>query len=97
MLNQLTSADFTPYLHQTFTVRIESVDPIELELGEVTELGIPGAERRPFSLLFLGPVSRTYLLQGTYRLEHNQLGALAIFLVPLGPIGGRMRYEAIFT
>ena len=101
MLDRLTSADFTPYLHQTFTIRLEPVESIALELAQVTELGSasaePGAGRRPFSLLFLGPVSQQYLLQHIYRLEHEQLGALDLFLVPLGPVGGRMRYEAVFN
>jgi hypothetical protein len=38
-----------------------------------------------------------YLQQHIYRLEHEQLGALALFLVPLGPEQGRMRYGAIFN
>lgn len=101
MLDRLTSADFKPYINQTFTVPLEGVEPIALELANVAELGSGGAEpgprRRPFSLLFLGPVSRRYLLQHIYRLEHEQLGALDLFLVPLGPEGGRMRYEAIFN
>jgi hypothetical protein len=101
VLDQLTSADFSPYLHQTFTVRLESLEPIALELAGVTELESGGAEpgprRRPFSLLFLGPVSHQYLLQHIYRLEHEQLGAFELFLVPLGPEGGRMRYEAVFN
>ena len=101
MLDRLTSADFTPYLNQTFTIRLESVEPIALELAAVAELGTSGGEagprRRPFSLLFLGPVSQQYLLQHIYRLEHEQLGALDLFLVPLGPEGGRMRYEAVFN
>src|SRR5262249_48177628 len=101
MLDRLTSADFTAYLHQTFSIRLESVEPIALELAEVAELGSaaaePGAGRRPFSLVFLGPVSRQYLLQRIYRLEHEQLGELDLFLVPLGPEGGRMRYEAVFN
>jgi hypothetical protein len=101
VLDRLTSADFTPYLHQTFTIRLESLEPIALELVEVAELGSSGGEagprRRPFSLLFLGPVSQQYLLQHIYRLEHEQLGALDLFLVPLGPEGGRMRYQAVFN
>ena len=101
MLDELTSADFAPYLNQTFHVRLESVEPIALELAEIKELGAtgsePGPRRRPFSLQFLGPVSRQYLLQHIYRLEHEQLGVLELFLVPLGPEGGRMRYEAIFN
>jgi hypothetical protein len=29
--------------------------------------------------------------------RHAQLGAMEIFLVPIGPDEGGMRYEAIFT
>lgn len=35
--------------------------------------------------------------QGIHRVEHEQLGSLEIFLVPLGPDQQGMRYEAIFT
>jgi len=37
------------------------------------------------------------LPQRTYDLVHPELGTLQIFIVPLGPQGGEMRYEAIFT
>jgi hypothetical protein len=101
MLDQLTSRDFARHLHEVFTIKLETIDPIGLELDCVTELrpasDEAGPARQPFSLLFLGPVSRQYLLQRTYRLEHDQMGALDVFLVPLGLEGGRMRYEAIFN
>jgi hypothetical protein len=100
-LAQLQSSDFAPYLNQTFTIRLEAegVEPIELELASVTETGQRHSveARQPFSLHFLGPVSSQYLLQNTYRLEHKEMGALELFLVPLGPELGRMRYEAIFA
>lgn len=97
-LEQLQSNDFVPYLNQMFTVRLEGMEPIELELVLVTAKGAgfrPGA-RQAFSLHFLGPVSSQYLLQHMYRLEHPEMGALDLFLVPLGLDEGRMRYEAIF-
>jgi len=98
-LEQLQSSDFAPYLNQTFTLRLEGIDPIGLELVLVTEKGTgfrPGV-RNPFSLLFLGPVSSQFLAQHMYRLEHPDMGALDIFLVPLGSEDGRMQYEAIFS
>jgi hypothetical protein len=98
-LDQLQSSDFSPYLNQIFSVQLDGIEPIGLELVLVTEGGKafrPGA-RQPFSLHFLGPVSSQYLAQHMYRLEHPELGALEIFLVPLGPQEGRMRYEAIFS
>lgn len=99
MLDTLQSTDFFPLLHETFRIRLDGIEPIDLELVSVTEAG-PGPKpeaRRPFSLHFLGPVSPQYLIQHTYRLEHEHMGKFDLFLVPLGPETGRMRYEAIFT
>jgi hypothetical protein len=100
MPDLLTLEDFQPYLNQTFTIRLEGIDPIPLELVNVaplTESGRGPSGRQPFSLLFLGPVSQQYLLQHTYCLEHIQFGEHDLFLVPLGSEAGRMRYEAIFA
>jgi hypothetical protein len=101
MLDALTSADFTPYLHETFRIRLSEEIVIDLELIAVTDLNSATARdpegRRPFSIEFLGPISQQYLIQHVYRLEHTAFGVLEIFLVPLGPLEGRMRYEAIFN
>ena len=99
MLDKLQSADFLPYVNGIFRVRLEGIEPIELELVRVTEAGSRSGPqaRPPFSLHFLGPVSPRHLVQHIYRLEHEQMGALELFLVPLGPTQGRMQYEAIFN
>ena len=99
MLDKLQKDDFIPHLHEIFQIRLDGTEPIDLELVSVTALSqTPGPRRRqPFSLHFLGPVSTQYLVQHIYALEHPQMGDLAMFIVPLGPEGGRMRYEAIFT
>ncbi len=99
MLDKLSGSEFLPYLHSTFVVRLVGIEPIALELVEVVDLPYPNApeQRGPFSLTFLGPVSPQYLPQSTYRLEHAQLGALDIFIVPLGLKEGRMQYQAIFN
>jgi hypothetical protein len=99
MLDKLQSTDFSSCLEQLFQVRITEHDPVSLELVAVTELGaahVPG-RRRPFALLFLGAASPQYLAQGTYQVEHDVLGRLDLFIVPLGAQGQRMRYEAIFN
>ena len=98
-LEQLQSVDFNPYLNETFFIRLEGIEPIDLELVSVTESG-PSSRpetRASFSLQFLGPVSSKYLVQHIYCLEHEQMGALELFIVPLGPESGRMRYEAILN
>jgi hypothetical protein len=99
MLERLRSSDFSPCLKTHFRVPLADADPIPLELAAVTELGLAqiAGGRPPFSLLLLGPVSDRYLLQGTYPLEHDSLGRLELFVVPVGPLAGRMRYEVIFN
>ncbi len=98
-MTRLQSTDFVSHLHDKFAIQLEGIEPIELELVEVTELGqaLIADDRRPFSLIFLGPVSQQYLLQATYCLAHPQMGDLDIFIVPLGPQAGRMQYQAIFN
>ena len=98
-LEQLTAGDFRPYLNTTFTIRLEGLDPSPLDLVKVAESGPkPWPEaRQPFALHFLGPVSTQYLLQHIYALDHPTMGLLELFLVPLGPEQGRMRYEAVIS
>jgi hypothetical protein len=86
-LETLTAADFAPHLHERFAVSPDGGPPLQLELAEVT-----GAGGRPFSVVFRGP-GEPLLAQRIHRIEHPALGALDLFLVPVGP----GRYEAIFT
>lgn len=100
MLEQLNHTDFLPYLHTTFTIQLQGIEPIELELDKVTPLPVESRgpiQRQPFSLIFLGPKSTQYLLQHIYTIEHPQMGMLDLFIVPLGLLEGRMQYEVIFT
>jgi hypothetical protein len=98
-LDQLQSNDFAPFINQKFIINLDGIEPVGLELVKITESRYgPGIESRtPFSLEFLGPVSPQYLPQHIYRLEHGEMGKIDLFLVPHGPEGGRMRYEAILA
>src|SRR4051794_10341037 len=103
MLETFTSQTFTPLVHDTFRVVLDSAPEVRLELMEVQELAregpVPPAfvqARTPFSLVFHGP--RDFLLpQRIYHLEHATLGSFDLFLVPLGPQAQSMRYEAVFS
>lgn len=90
---ELTLETFAPHVGTPFLLQ----DGVALELVKVAPLGqgVPGG-RAPFSLHFLGPEGQR-MAQRTWTLEHAALGRLDIFLVPLGPVQGRMRYEAIFS
>jgi hypothetical protein len=74
-----------------------------VELVEVTEKPAldhrqPSAAARQerFSLVFRGPRD-TMLQQGTYQLQHNQLGVLELFLVPVGQDHEGLYFEAVFN
>ena len=91
-LEALTAADFAPLLHERFRVGHDVPAPFDVELIEVSELGSGASSRRPFSLVFRGGPGPP-LPQRIYRLDHEELGAIEIFLVPIASD----RYEAVFT
>lgn len=100
-LDQLKSTNFAPFLHQTFAIHYGAAEPLRAELVEVALLGEAptrqGApQRAPFSIILRGPM-RPILPQRIYRIEHEQMGALDIFIVPIGPDQAGMCYEAIFN
>lgn len=92
MPEALTTRDFLPHLHTQF--QIEQFESYKLELTEVTEYS--NAQLEQFSLIFTGTASLS-LQQGMYTLIHPQMGECELFLVPIGPDGAGMRYEAAFS
>lgn len=99
MLETLTCADFVPHLHTRFFLAVDDATTFPMELVEAAESRFnPGVEgrRQPFSTVFLGP-GDVVLPQGIYRLTHPEMGALDLFLVPIGVDASGVRYEAVFT
>lgn len=101
MLDRLQHDDFVPYLNEAFYVHLGEGQTLAMELTDVAALGAaPGPEdawRQAFSLVFRAS-DDGYLPQRIYRVTHDRLGALDLFLVPLGPgPQGGARYEAVFT
>jgi hypothetical protein len=96
MLEHFTHAVFSPHLGKTFRIHVSACPAVDAELSEVTE---PKAGReRPFSILFRAP-REPLLSQGIYRIEHDEMGAFELFLVPIGPGKDHndMLYEAVFN
>lgn len=100
-LNELTQEDFESVKGSTFRLVPGEGEPRDLVLAEVESLSPetapPAGRRAPFSLVFQDPGPPGSHHQGIYRLEHPELGALDLFLVPIGPDAEGMRYQAIFT
>lgn len=103
MLETLTLEAFSPHLGETFRIPLQGDQVLELELTVARSLVDPYAGRQgprparaPFALELKGPLEPV-LPQRIYPLEHATLGRHELFIVPIGPHEGRMRYEVIFT
>jgi hypothetical protein len=105
MLAALTYQDFNKYLNTPFGVNVDEKSDFRLELVEVKFLRKAQMEnqRDQFSLLFKGH-SQQYLPQKIYQLNHEEMGDLSLFLVPVGKESqssssqeGAYLYEAVFT
>lgn len=95
-MTDVTVDSYRAHLHSPFTV-VDGDGRLALTLVEVTMKGAaPDDRRQPFALLFHGPLAPV-LPQAIYRFEHGTLPPHEIFIVPVGPAGGSMRYEAIFS
>ena len=68
---------------------------LAMKLVDVEE-GFSTAENEQFSLHFHAPGEMTPA-QGTYRVEHQRLGPLDLFLVPIALEGDTLVLEAVFN
>src|SRR5262249_44398423 len=90
VLDKLTKESFEPAAGSVFALSLGDGSTLPLELTEVRGNGLHGRTRREqFSLRFRGPASPA-LVQHIYRLEHESLGTLEIFLVPIEKSAGGM-------
>jgi len=95
----LVYEDFADKVGEVFTIREDGVPAIALELTEATPLNpafAPRGARPPFSLLFVAEDPRV-LPQRIYRMAHQALGDLAIFIVPVGKDAQGVTYQATFN
>src|SRR5262245_14508823 len=101
MLESLTLESFAPHVGSVFTLPEAEGVKLTLVEAKAATMGVadgrrPALPREPFTLLFRGP-ARPILPQQIHCLEHTALGRLEIFIVPVGPDGGGIGYEAIFS
>lgn len=97
-----TYDDFADRVGEQFRVRLPDEHSLALVLSAVTTgpdaggSGPDGTVRQQFSLLFRGP-GDPQLGQGTWALDHDMMGEIALFLVPIGSDAEGPRYEAAFA
>ena len=98
MAASLTEEEFSKHTNTIFCISLEDA-AVELELVEVKGyMKNPGDQdgMERFSVFFKGP-GKPFLPQRTYTISHGGMGAIDLFLVPIGPDGEGFRYEAVFN
>jgi hypothetical protein len=96
-LDKLTAETFAPYVGSAFMISQPCRETLTLRSAQsLSNSRIQSEQRPPFSLLFIGSVGRK-LPQQIYTLQHQSLGEMEIFLVPIRETGDERHYEAIFT
>jgi hypothetical protein len=87
--------DFRPHVGTPFEADAAG-EVVVMELARVDSAGDSGRKGGAFSLIFSAPRG-PWLAQAIYPMRHGVLGAMEIFLVPIGPLGEGNGYQAIFT
>lgn len=98
-MDELKMSDFEKLLGDAFRVEDESGETVNLVLVETALIGSDRSyskREEPFAVEFRGP-SEPVLPQGIQKLAHERLGAMELFLVPVGPDDEGIRYEAVFN
>jgi hypothetical protein len=89
---------FSPHLGSTFELQLGE-STIGLTLTQATKAQTqvyPGMVREPFSLIFRS-ASAVVLPQRIYPFKHASMGALNIFIVPVGREPQGIVYQAVFN
>ncbi|MEM8639510.1 MAG: hypothetical protein AAGG51_11955 [Cyanobacteria bacterium P01_G01_bin.54] len=103
-VSELTYETFAPLQGDRFRLNVAEYANIEAELTAVECLPSSGQnselapESNPsFYLVFRFPADGPNFNQGVFPLQHDTLGNLEIFLVPIKPDEQGRNYEAVFN
>lgn len=92
-----TLARFEPLVGSRFTLKLDGMAELPARLVDARAgRGTAPGGRQPFSLTFEADAERA-LPQQIYRVEHPQLDAMDIFLVPVARTAAGLQYEAVFS
>ncbi len=95
--DELTLESFSPHVGSVFLLRDGEADTPLTPVAADALPAPPGDRGRPpFSSSFMGRRSRSHP-QETVTFEHDAMGRLEMFIVPVGQDARHTRYQAIFV
>lgn len=89
----LTASVFAPHVSEAFTLWV-GPEPVSLVLTGVEAAGADPEQSFTLQFQTSGPA---HAPQGTYPVEHEAIGQMAIFLVPVRQDADGVTYEAVFN
>src|SRR5438132_12890324 len=95
MAERFEHARFLENLNSKFRLAFEGGEGFDLELIGISDLKT-GPQQESFSIFFCCPDERI-LPQRIYPLEHEVMGKLELFLVPIKKDEQGVHYEAVFN
>jgi hypothetical protein len=95
MDESLTQEIFKENLNSSFKLPLSEEQSLALELIECNDLGSSETQEQ-YSLILRGD-DKHYLPQMTYDLQHEKLGTVSLFLVPIRKDANGFCYEAIIN
>jgi len=93
--DRLDRRSFDLQLHTDFKLSAPGGQTLTMQLIEVIE-GLSTPAVKQFSLLFRGPKDHL-LQQGTFPVEHGEIGKLSLFIVPIGQDSNGITYQLVFS
>ncbi|WP_037545938.1 DUF6916 family protein [Stappia stellulata] len=94
-LSAATMADFEACRDKPIRLTLDG-ESMPLTIAEIAPVGGPERDGGAFSVVFRGPVEPV-VEQAIHQIEIEGTGETALFIVPLGPDGEGMLYEAVFN
>jgi hypothetical protein len=95
MIDSVTHADFAQQLNTKFQIQVDADKRIDLTMVELSELKLSPRQEQ-FAIVFRGPLE-VFLGQGMRDFEHEQMGKLPLFIVPISKDDEGVYYEAVFN
>ena len=90
-----TKEQFSAHVDSTFRASLDSGESMELRFFRL-DPAISNSIQESFSLMFKAPLD-TPPVQNMFRLEHDKLGAMELFLVPVKQKDDCLVFEAVFN
>ena len=87
--------EFSEHVNSAFQMRLGEGSAVDFCLVGVDDI-VSNAVQENYALTFLAPLD-TQPAQGIYRLDHETLGELEIFLVPVKKDESGLYLEAVFN